>query len=123
MREAFDPELNLGFAGGTNAVIRHAYTSALDAAARLHSFATGTAPGFFDAIYSRQEVLAVDDLISFAIHSRRLIELTVGKEMANRHPVPLVGGDLGAQAPLWRIINIIVHHRTLSVRPETLGVI
>jgi hypothetical protein len=57
-------------------VIRHAYEEVLTACARLISFSTA-GPSIEDGpINERQELLAVEDLISFAIHARRLIENT-----------------------------------------------
>jgi hypothetical protein len=57
-------------------VIRHAYEEVLTACARLVAFSTGSPPVGDGPIGERQEILAVEDLIKFAIHARRLIEST-----------------------------------------------
>jgi hypothetical protein len=57
-------------------IIWHAYEEVLTACARLVSFSTGSPPVIDGPIAERQETLAVEDLITFAIHARRLIEST-----------------------------------------------
>src|SRR6266850_2351690 len=57
-------------------IIRHAYEEVLTACARLISFSTGNPPVTDGPISERQETLAVEDLINFVIHARRLIEST-----------------------------------------------
>jgi hypothetical protein len=59
---------------GSHAVIRHAYEDVLSACARLASFATGGPTRTDGPITRQQTILAVDDLVTFAIHARRLIE-------------------------------------------------
>jgi hypothetical protein len=61
---------------GSHSVIRHAYENVLNACARLASFATGGPTTTDGPISQQQEILAVDDLVAFAIHARRLIENT-----------------------------------------------
>jgi hypothetical protein len=57
-------------------VIRHAHEEVPTACARLISFSTG-GPSIGDGpIDERQELLAMEDLINFGIHARRLIETT-----------------------------------------------
>jgi hypothetical protein len=116
MQDHLNPRAILGYDSDTKSVIRHAYSGAMDTCARLHAFATAVIPDFFGAIRSRQEILAADDLVLFAIHARRLIELTVGKEFANQQPVPLVYYENSqSSAPFWRIINVVVHHKKLLI--------
>lgn len=61
---------------GSHSVIRHAYESVLIACARLASFASGGPTTTNGPISEQQEILAADDLVSFAIHARRLIQNT-----------------------------------------------
>jgi len=71
-------------------LIRHAYDSFLAAQARLFVQATSNEEvSDSDEIDRRRELLLLDDLASFAIAARRLIELTVLKSFANRCVVPL----------------------------------
>src|SRR5215468_8838230 len=65
---------------GSHAVIRHGYENVLTACARLASFATGREPTTDGPVSRRQEILAVDDLVGFAIHARRLIENTASSK-------------------------------------------
>ena len=61
---------------GSHSVIRHAYQNVLNACARLASFATGSPTTTDGPIDQQQELLAADDLVTFGIHARRLIENT-----------------------------------------------
>ena len=65
---------------GSHSVIRHAYENVLTACARLGSFATGREPTTDGPVGRQQELLAVDDLVGFAIHARRLIENTASSK-------------------------------------------
>ena len=97
---------------GDHSVIRHAYSNAVTACARLHSFATGKRPGVLTHIAKKQEIIAQDDLILFAIHVRRLIENTVGKQHANAVKLKVASRDrkLG-HISFWRAVNVIIHHK------------
>lgn len=56
-------------------VIRHAYENALNACARLSSYATAKPTDSIDGlINTRQTILAIDDLMVFAINARRLMD-------------------------------------------------
>jgi hypothetical protein len=69
---------------GGHDLIRHAYEEVLTACARLISFSSGGPSIGYSLIDERQETLAVADLISFAIHARRLIENTGQKSRFNK---------------------------------------
>jgi hypothetical protein len=70
-------------------LIRHAYDSFLVAQTRLFVQATSNEESDSSDIGRRRELLLLDDLTSFAIAARRLIELTGLKSFANRCKVPL----------------------------------
>jgi hypothetical protein len=105
---------------GSPAVIRHAYDGALTASARLSSFASGRAPRN-GPIDRQQEILAVDDLIEFAIHSRRLIENTITKKRARATTMQVVSDD-GDRVSIIKIIDVLIHHRNILVA-RSLGAI
>ncbi len=100
---------------GSSTVIRHAYENALTTSARLYSFASGCEPTSDGPIEQRQEVLAGDDLLSFAIHARRLIDSTISMPRANRIEVQAFTKDGKVYVPVTRIINILIHHREVAV--------
>ena len=92
------------------------FCSAVNACARIHSFALATTPHFGSMIGKRQEVLAADDLVALAIHARRLIENTVGKEHANGIKLNCVGHKARLEpVSVWRIVNVIIHHRDINI--------
>lgn len=99
---------------GAHAVIRHAYEQVLDSCARLGAFATGNPPLTEGPIAERQEFLAIDDLLNFSIHARRLIESTVGSKRIKTVTIPIKNPKtkgIGA----WKLINAIVHHNDIHI--------
>jgi hypothetical protein len=107
---------------GDHAVIRNAYDNALTAGARLDSFATARRRLSDIHIAVRQEIVARDDLILFAIHTRRLIENTVGRQHANTVKFRAAYDRKICDIAFWRAINVIIHHRTISIiRPLAKG--
>jgi hypothetical protein len=72
-------------------------------------------------INARQDILAIDDLMEFAINARRLIENTTSPEhflhvtikaaMAQRDGT---AGNAG-QTRITRILNALVHHKDLHI--------
>lgn len=100
---------------GSRSVIRHAYENVLTASARLFSFASGYKPTSDGPIEQQQEMLAVDDLLAFAIHSRRLIGNTISLERANRTAVQAITENEKTYIPITRIINILIHHKNVDV--------
>ena len=100
---------------GSHAVIRHAYDGTLTAGARLFSFSTGKAPQGAGVMADQQELLAVDDLIAFAIHARRLIESTITSKRASKTCVHVITGGKKEYVAITRIINCIVHNRNVQL--------
>lgn len=93
-------------------VVRSSYESCLDATARLSAFATSKP--FPDAleVNERQDVLATDDLISFCIHARRLIENTGLKDLLSKTTMETSDRS---QISLWKIIGCLIHHDELVI--------
>jgi hypothetical protein len=60
-------------------------------------------------------MLALDDLIAFSIHARRLIENTIGPKRAKETHVQALFEDRMQSVPITSIINCIVHNRHLLV--------
>lgn len=102
----------------SNKVIRHAYEEVVSACARLHTFATSKRPGKDElgTLSKRQELLAIDDLISFAIHARRLIENAVGKKRFDSLTLrPHVKGAPTTPPRVIRIIDVLIHHTKIEI--------
>jgi hypothetical protein len=96
-------------------IIRHAYEEVLTACARLISFSTG-GPSIGDGpIDERQEMLAIEDLISFAIHARRLIENTGQQARFNKTEIVFPGRSKLQRLRIWKIINGIIHNRKVEI--------
>jgi hypothetical protein len=99
----------------SHSVIRHAYENVLNACARLASFATGGPTTTDGPISEQQEILAVDDLVTFAIHARRLIENTDSQNRFRRVTLRLnPKGPVGVIA-ITRVINVLVHHKQMEI--------
>ena len=99
---------------GSHGVIRNAYQNVLNACARLASFATGGPTTTDGPIEQQQEILAADDLVTFGIHARRLIENTAKAKRftqvtVRQQPMP------GKRIPITRLINILVHHQHIVI--------
>jgi hypothetical protein len=58
--------------------------------------------------------LASDDLLAFAMHTRRLIENTILPKRA-MFLVPVVAGGEGDACPITRIINVIIHNKEITI--------
>lgn len=101
-------------------IIRHAYEQVVTACARLASFSTGTRTATSGPIDDRQETLAHDDLVDFAIHARRLIENTTKKKRFSC--VSIQSHHRSDQTPVqvMALINVIVHHEDIEIIRSTL---
>jgi hypothetical protein len=108
-------------------VIRHAYEEALTACARLISFSSG-GPSIGDGpVTDRQEILAMEDLISFAIHARRLIETTGQKSRFNKIEIvfstrPIAFPDWQPKLQkirIWKAITRVIHNQNVEVIRDT----
>jgi hypothetical protein len=99
---------------GSHDVIRHAYQNVLNACARLASFATSASPTTYGPIERQQKLLAADDLVTFGIHARRLIENTTKAERFTQVTVRHVSKS-GERIQITRIINILIHHKDIYI--------
>jgi len=100
---------------GSHSSIRHGYVNVLNAAAHLYSFASGKTPETSGPIATQQEVLAADDLLTLAIHGRRLITNTITLKRAAQVGVRVwIRGKPGRRA-ITRLINMVVHHTELDI--------
>jgi hypothetical protein len=101
---------------GSHKVIRHAYNNVLSASARLISFATGIPTASRDQLINeRQRLLAADDLITFAIHARRLIENTESHEQFRKVFITTTLDGKELQVPITTIINKLIHHKYIKI--------
>jgi len=111
---------------GGHRLIRHEYEEVLTVCARLISFSTG-GPSIDDGpIVERQEMLAVADLISFAIHARRLIENSGQKSRFRKIEIVFSGRPLVPSTEtlarsklqkvrIWKAITYIIHNTNVHV--------
>jgi hypothetical protein len=108
-------------------VIRHAYEEALTACARLISFSSG-GPSIGDGpVTDRQEILAMEDLISFAIHARRLIETTGQKSRFNKIEIVFSTRPIAFPDPqpklqkirIWKAITRVIHNQNVEIIRDT----
>ena len=97
---------------GSHTVIRHAYENVLDSCARLACFATALPMKTDGPINERQEILAADDLVVFAINARRLIDNTAS--LVRFRSVAIGVGKPGIVS-LRRVINILIHHKGMRI--------
>jgi hypothetical protein len=107
-------------------LILHTYDSFLIAQTRLFVQACSNTESDSAEINRRRELLLLDDLTSFAIAARRLVELTGLKSFANRCMIPMVyldrneravSGDESQRQNNWtshadESLNSCVDHRT-----------
>jgi hypothetical protein len=101
---------------GSHDVIRHAYQNVLNACARLASFATSVPITTDGPIERQQELLAADDLVTFGIHARRLIENTTKAERFTQVTVRHVSkSGEWERIKVTRIINILIHHKDIYI--------
>jgi len=100
---------------GSHSAIRHGYENVLNASARLFSFATGNQPTTDGPISNQQEVLAADDLLTLAIHLRRLLDKTISLKRASQVETKVWRKGQSVRVPITRIINVIIHHLELEI--------
>lgn len=93
-------------------VVRVSYESCLNALARLNAYATSKPFPRATEINVRQDTLAMDDLIIFCIHARRLVENIGLKDLLNQ---TFITHANGASLSLWRIIGYLIHHHELEI--------
>lgn len=101
--------------------IRADYESLLDRFARLTSYVRSSPKNLFWPIIDRQNELAEDDLVIFALRSRRFISATSLQKLARNIPVPLGPIALGwdykkwGERNLWEVMNVIIHHEEITI--------
>jgi hypothetical protein len=101
---------------GSHKVIRHAHNNVLSACARLLSFATGIPTASRDQLINeRQGILAADDLVTFAIHARRLIENTESHKQFGKVFITTTVDREKLQVPITTIINKLIHHKYIKI--------
>ncbi len=103
----------------SQSLVKHAFESVVSRGARLASYASAKGlKGGID-IYEKQDVLALDDLLVFSIHARRLIETAHKSNVAKAAKITLWGIDVRGtsvevftrQNPIsfWKLVNSIIH--------------
>jgi hypothetical protein len=112
--------------------IQRGYQVVLDQCARLLSFTCSLPIDTDSDVPERQTALAIDDLILFSLHARRLISDTQMTELALKVSVPTLRvadlGDTyefpsdGGSVAITRLMNIIIHHDQLEVFRDSLDV-
>lgn len=93
-------------------VVRASYEGCLRAIARLSAYATSK-PILITEVNVRQDILAVDDLMSFCIHARRFIENIGAKNYLQK--AEMETNDKRPPLPLGKIIGHLIHHDTLEI--------
>ena len=93
-------------------VVRSSYENCLDATARLAAYATSQPIPKAPEVNARQDTLATNDLISFSIHARRLIDNIGLYTAANK--IALKCCD-GSNMSIWKFFGAIIHHNELVV--------
>lgn len=92
--------------------IRASYESCLNSLARLNAYTTSKPLLGATEINVRQDVLARDDLVSFCIHARRLVENIELKDLLSQITITHSNGTLFS---LWKIIGYLIHHDELEI--------
>jgi len=100
---------------GIRTSIKHAYSEAITRAARLAAFAYCPLLLDWGEVETRQELLAADDLIAFAIHVRRIVEITGLRQPLNAVVVNAFVDGAWKDIPVMHVINSVIHHKKLSV--------
>lgn len=105
--------------------IQRGYQVVLDQCARLLSFSRSLPIDTESDVPERQVALAIDDLILFSLHARRLISDTQMTALALEVSVPTLRianlGDTyefakdGGSVAITRLLNIVIHHDQLEV--------
>ena len=106
-------------------VVVHAMREALRRAARLLSFGTSVMYADHNSVFDEQAALAIDDIVSFALHVRRAIELlkarsqflSLSLETGNGPVANQFIGDTEAngQIRLLDLLGRIVHSTRLGI--------
>jgi hypothetical protein len=110
----------------------HSYDAFLIAQTRIFTLAHSVYSRASGEIETRQKFLFLDDIISFAINGRRLIQLTVQGPFANKQHIPLQHFDtrekpiriapLGEQVGFLTFLNGLIHNKHLDLFTNQLDV-
>jgi hypothetical protein len=105
--------------------IRKEYQSVLTYCARLASFSSSLPIDTETDVNVQQVALAEDDLVAFALHSRRLLADTEMTSLSTKVEVPTVVAvisrdqtafrNTGEAVAVSRLTNIIIHHDYLRI--------
>lgn len=99
----------------SRSLIRHAYDEVITRSARLASFSASPLLKDMSAVEDRQDELAIADLIVFALHLRRLIEMTNTGKIVRAASIELIREGKKENVPVTTIVNKIIHHRRLDI--------
>jgi hypothetical protein len=91
------------------------YEALLNSCARLTAYVQSSAQHVFWPVVERQNRLAEDDLITFALRARRFISATSLVPLAYNVLVPMGPMKLGRFQHMWRIITTIIHYTDLTI--------
>ena len=114
-QDEFDLGPKFALGNRAEAHLRHAYEQVLNNGARLSLFATGRRTRTRGPFDFRQEDLARDDLTNFALHARRLIELTQTKKRFSSVKIIGVKKDKKTELPITKILNVLIHHEYIHI--------
>lgn len=95
--------------------VRADYEALLDRCARLMAYAQSSPQHVFWPVVERQDRLAEDDLVTFALRARRFIATTSLISLAHNVLVPIGSATRGEFQHMWRIITTIVHYVDMTI--------
>tara|TARA_R110000868_G_scaffold49503_10_gene159621 strand:+ start:1752 stop:2363 length:612 start_codon:yes stop_codon:yes gene_type:complete len=101
--------------GRSEQVIRAAYGQVASSCAWLYSFATGKEPKSDGPISEYQGRLALDQLVIFALHARRLIENTCTKRGFSGVRLSPIAKSTPLGFQIIRIIDVLIHHKDIEI--------
>jgi hypothetical protein len=93
-------------------LVVHAYEQTIIYASRLAAYATATPLQSDGPIYSKQELLALDDLAGFAYHARRLRDLTDTRKFFDKVIVTTVNPKHNLS--INQLLGVIIHQDFLE---------
>lgn len=103
-------------------LIRHAYEEALNRCARLALFATAKPTDVDGPVDARARKLAWDDLSTFAIHARRLVDISGTRKQFSKVTIRGVRNGMAQQLSLMEIVSAIVHSSAVEIARTDLEV-
>ncbi|WP_299616865.1 hypothetical protein [Pelagibius sp.] len=116
MKQAdFGFECSFQIDGSSRSQIQQAYDHTVSYGARLAAFSACEPLRTFGPFHERQEQLAIDDLTSFGLHSRRLAELTQTRRLFRARGVLVKGKHGATEKDPFDILNMVIHHKDLRI--------